>query len=162
MTRPALRASACRLLGSIALAMSFAEAAAAQSAAQPTAPANTTMYRSAFDGYRPWSDAARGNWRAANDEAFRLGGHAGHLRGRGAAAAESGAGTAVEPGSMQPHATPRGSEHQGPIHRNSMHDDRMHRGRMHDRSKSHESHGSDSERTAKPSAPEHKPGGAAR
>jgi len=39
------------------------------------------LYRSAFDGYRVWRADESGDWKRANDEMQRLGGHAGHLRG---------------------------------------------------------------------------------
>ena len=50
-------------------------------------------YRSAFEAYRGWSEAAAADWRAANDTALRLGGHAGHLR-------------AARPGEAEPKPAP--------------------------------------------------------
>lgn len=61
-------------------------AAGADAAAQPGATAGQPIqYRSAFDGYRPWSAQPPRNWREVNDEVGRLGGHAGHLRSSPAA-----------------------------------------------------------------------------
>jgi hypothetical protein len=47
--------------------------------AQTTAPASdankaTAPYRSAFDGYRAYTDEAVANWKAANDTTARIGG----------------------------------------------------------------------------------------
>jgi Cu(I)/Ag(I) efflux system protein CusF len=51
--------------------------------ADSTASVANPVYKSAFDNYQPWreiTDAPGQNWRAANDEMGRLGGHAGQLR----------------------------------------------------------------------------------
>jgi hypothetical protein len=49
-------------------------------AAAPTAP-DVAPYRSAFAEYRPWRGQEPAvDWKRANDEMKRLGGHAGHLR----------------------------------------------------------------------------------
>lgn len=49
-------------------------------AAASTAP-EVAPYRSALAEYRPWRDQEPTvDWKRANDEMKRLGGHAGHLR----------------------------------------------------------------------------------
>ena len=49
-------------------------------AAATTAP-DVAPYRSAFADYRPWrGQEPTVDWKRANDEMRRLGGHAGHLR----------------------------------------------------------------------------------
>ena len=51
--------------------------------ADSTASVANPVYKSAFDNYQPWqeiTDAPGQNWRAANDEMGRLGGHTGQLR----------------------------------------------------------------------------------
>lgn len=50
--------------------------------AQARVPAAT--YRSAFEGYRRFEGERRANWREANDEAARVGGHVGILREKAA------------------------------------------------------------------------------
>jgi hypothetical protein len=37
-------------------------------------------YKSAFAGYRPYKEEEPSRWREANDQAGRLGGHAGHAK----------------------------------------------------------------------------------
>ena len=59
------------------------------------------LYRSAFDGYRNWRADAPGDWKRANDEMKRLGGHVGHAR----AAAGS---NAPAPAAAAPHAGSHG------------------------------------------------------
>ena len=66
------------------LAATLAASAAAQQAARPDpadpkAPGASRSHESAFKDYRPYADPAVGRWREANQEAGRLGGHAGHL-----------------------------------------------------------------------------------
>lgn len=66
-------------------ALALALPAAAQQhdhahAAAPASAAATTPAGATLENYRRWSaDAPLQNWRAANDEAGRLGGHAGQL-----------------------------------------------------------------------------------
>jgi hypothetical protein len=69
----------------IALAALAAGAASAQTAmrpdpADPRARAPAPVYHSAFHGYRGVESAQRPNWREANEEAARIGGHIGILR----------------------------------------------------------------------------------
>jgi len=58
--------------------------------ADPRAASPALEYRSAFEGYRAYTDPGMANWREVNDEAGRLNGHVGHVPGsvppRGAAA----------------------------------------------------------------------------
>lgn len=69
----------------IALAALTAGAASAQTGvrpdpADPQARTPAPVYRSAFEGFRRVEDAPRPNWREANEEAARIGGHLGILR----------------------------------------------------------------------------------
>lgn len=50
-------------------------------AADPAAPVPALRYESAFTGYKRLTDDKPAEWRRANDEAGRLGGHAGHVPG---------------------------------------------------------------------------------
>ena len=50
--------------------------------ADPRASVPSTPYRSAFEGYRNLEEAKPIPWRDANDDAARIGGHIGILRGR--------------------------------------------------------------------------------
>lgn len=74
-----------------ALAIAVAGAAMAQNAPQPN-PADPKVrvppqeYRSAFAGYRPYAEPEIAPWRSANDEAGRVGGHLGIVRGQREAA----------------------------------------------------------------------------
>ncbi|HEU0200048.1 MAG TPA: hypothetical protein VFR86_06390 [Burkholderiaceae bacterium] len=69
------------MAGTAALTLTFgaalAQPAEVRSSAPPTA---APLYRSVFDSYRPWRDESAAEWRKANDEMGRLGGHAGQLR----------------------------------------------------------------------------------
>ena len=60
----------------VALLALVASAGWAQEAPKPKKP----VYDSAFGDYRPWKEEAPRRWREANDEAGRLGGHAGHAK----------------------------------------------------------------------------------
>ncbi len=69
----------------IALAALAAGAASAQTGtrpdpADPQARASAPVYRSAFEGFRRLDAGQRANWREANEEAARVGGHIGILR----------------------------------------------------------------------------------
>jgi hypothetical protein len=48
--------------------------------ADPQARAPAPVYRSAFEGFRRLEEDRRTNWREANEEAARVGGHIGVLR----------------------------------------------------------------------------------
>ena len=50
--------------------------------ADPGATVPATPYRSAFDGYRGLEEPKSIPWREANEEAARIGGHLGILRGQ--------------------------------------------------------------------------------
>jgi hypothetical protein len=47
------------------------------------AKAPPVEYRSAFEGYRPFTDRELRDWRKANEEVREAGGHAGHKPGQG-------------------------------------------------------------------------------
>ena len=49
----------------------------------PKAKVPPIEYRSAFEGYRPFSDQEAADWRKANEEVGAAGGHAGHRPGQG-------------------------------------------------------------------------------
>ena len=57
------------------------EATQPAAATQAAAPAPTIKYDSAFRGYRPFRAQPLAPWREVNDEAHRIGGHIGILRG---------------------------------------------------------------------------------
>ena len=66
-----------KLLMNLVVALVVASAVApAQSAdaADPMATVPPLVYRSAFDGYRPNSEAEVGKWRETNDKVGRIGG----------------------------------------------------------------------------------------
>lgn len=50
--------------------------------ADPQAAVPPSNYRSAFEGYRSLEEPRPIAWREANDEAARIGGHVGVLRGK--------------------------------------------------------------------------------
>ncbi len=52
--------------------------------ADPQARAPAPVYRSAFEGFRRLESGQRPNWREANEEAARVGGHIGILRDQAA------------------------------------------------------------------------------
>lgn len=58
--------------------------------AEPRAANAAVEYRSALEGYRPYTESEIARWREVNDEMGRLNGHIGHVPGsvppRGAAA----------------------------------------------------------------------------
>ncbi len=49
----------------------------------PAAPVPPVRYESAFAGYAPFRDQAVAPWRELNEEAARIGGHIGIMRGGG-------------------------------------------------------------------------------
>lgn len=53
---------------------------AGNDAVTPQALGPQAMYESAFEGYRAYRDQDMASWRDLNDEAARVGGHAGVLR----------------------------------------------------------------------------------
>jgi hypothetical protein len=59
-------------------AAALAQGEARRSPADPQAPVPAVQYRSAFDGYQPFHEPALADWRRANEEMKRLGGHPGH------------------------------------------------------------------------------------
>ena len=70
-------------------ALLLAGAAVAQSDSRgnpmdPQAKVPPVQFRSVFEGYRPFADQERRDWRQANEEVGAAGGHAGHRPDRGA------------------------------------------------------------------------------
>jgi len=70
------------LIALAALAAGGASAQTGQRAdpADPRAPAAVPVYRSAFEEFRRLEESRRADWREANEEAARVGGHIGVLR----------------------------------------------------------------------------------
>lgn len=64
--------------------------AATPPALDPAAPTPSESYRSVFDGYKPFKEAAITDWRALNEEVGRVGGHVGIMRGAGGHAGHGG------------------------------------------------------------------------
>ena len=69
-------------------ALLFAGSAAAQDAGRtnpldPQAKVPSVEFRSAFEGYRPFVEQERRDWREANEEVGAAGSHAGHRPGQG-------------------------------------------------------------------------------
>lgn len=67
----------------VAIALSLAPEISAQTAPgplEPAAPTPPAVYRSAFDGYRPFAEPKRIPWPEANTTAGRVGGHGGALK----------------------------------------------------------------------------------
>ena len=69
-------------------ALLFAGAAVAQSDGRanpldPQAKVPPVVFRSAFEGYRPFAEQELRDWRGANEEVGAGGGHAGHRPGQG-------------------------------------------------------------------------------
>lgn len=71
----------CIVVAALAVAPFAASAQQAQRAASADAATKNPAveYRSAFAGYRPYSDPEVARWRELNEEAGRLGGHVGHV-----------------------------------------------------------------------------------
>ena len=85
----------------------LALSAAATFAQQPPAAATPAPYRSALEGYQPWSDQATAPWKESNDTVGRIGGWRAYAReanGEAAAAPPAAAGPAQ---SSSPPAAPR-------------------------------------------------------
>ena len=84
-------------------ALLFAGAVAAQQNARPDprdpgAKAPPVEYRSAHEGYRPYTEPELRDWRKSNEEVGAAGGHAGHRPGQGPGAQTSN----PQPGSPAP------------------------------------------------------------
>jgi len=67
--------------GAVAFATTGAFAQAPTSPARATDAPGSVVYRSAFEGYRPYKEPQSQPWRASNEEAGALGGHVGQIRG---------------------------------------------------------------------------------
>lgn len=68
------------LLAALAAGTATAQSGPRPDPANPEARVPAATYRSAFDGYRRAEGEARTNWREANEEVRRVGGHLGILR----------------------------------------------------------------------------------
>jgi hypothetical protein len=68
------------LLAALAAGTATAQSGSRLDPADPEARVPAATYRSAFDGYRRVEGEARKDWREANDEVRRVGGHLGILR----------------------------------------------------------------------------------
>ncbi len=69
-------------------ALLFAGLAVAQGAGQsdprdPKAKVPPVVFRSAYEGYRPYAEPDLRDWRKSNEEVGAAGGHAGHRPGQG-------------------------------------------------------------------------------
>lgn len=78
-----------RIIAFAVPALLFAGSAAAQDAGRtnpldPQAKVPPVEFRSAFEGYRPFVEQERRDWREANEEVGAAGSHAGHRPGQGA------------------------------------------------------------------------------
>lgn len=69
------------LLAALAAGQAVAQETKRPDPADPQAKVPAPVYRSAFEGYRRLEEPRRVPWREANDEAERVGGHIGILRG---------------------------------------------------------------------------------
>lgn len=67
------------LIAATLLAATGAQAQTAPGPLEPAAPVPPPVYRSTFDGYRPFAEPPRIPWPEANATAGRVGGHAGAL-----------------------------------------------------------------------------------
>jgi len=70
-------------------ALLLAGCAASQSPSRPDvtesrAQVPAVEFRTAFDGYRPFAEEEQTDWRKANEEVARAGGHGAHRPGQGA------------------------------------------------------------------------------
>jgi hypothetical protein len=74
-----------------AVTLAQAPPAPPATAGQASTNGRAEPYRSAFEGFRPWTDDAPLDWRRVNDEMKQLGGHAGHLRAAPSAGRPAGA-----------------------------------------------------------------------
>ncbi len=75
----------------------------------PAAPVPPARYESAFAGYAPFRDQDVAPWRDLNDEAARIGGHIGIMRGAGQPA--SGKSPESAPPKRSATKTPDGTRH---------------------------------------------------
>jgi len=67
-------------LAALAAGTVSAQAGKRPDPADPQARVPAPVYRSAFQGFRRFEEDRPANWREANDEAARVGGHIGILR----------------------------------------------------------------------------------
>lgn len=67
----------------VSLPVAAQPTAARPAPTDPAAPVPPVRYESAFTGYSAFRDAEVGSWRELNDQAERIGGHIGIMRGAG-------------------------------------------------------------------------------
>ena len=72
------------LLAALAAGTATAQIPARPDLTDPEARVPAPTYRSAFEGFRRLEETPRMDWRQANDEAARIGGHIGVLRDQAA------------------------------------------------------------------------------
>ena len=72
------------LLAALAAGPATAQTPSRAEPTDPAARAPAPPYRSAFEGFRRLEETPRMDWRQANDEASRIGGHIGVLRDQAA------------------------------------------------------------------------------
>ena len=100
-----------------AIASVLAHAQAPSPSSASVRPSSAQLeYRSAFEDYRAYREPEARSWRASNDEAAALGGHAGHLKPsmKSAAPQAPRPEAAIPPGvSATPPMTPAVPGHQG-------------------------------------------------
>ena len=87
-----------------------AQSAARTNPADPQASVPPVEYRSAFEGYRPFSVEDLRDWRKSNDEVGAAGGHAGHAPVQGRQTSKS------HPGKPESPRAPAEKPHDAPPH----------------------------------------------
>ena len=75
-----MKRTACFALAALLAAGAAAQDSARPHPADPKAGGNARPYEPVLRDYRPYAEPETGRWREANQEAGRLGGHAGHTR----------------------------------------------------------------------------------
>ena len=79
---------------------------AAQTQATP-APQAHSAFKSAFEGYQPYTDDQTGNWRQANDTVARIGGWRAYAREAAAEPAKSASAAPAAPTALTPEPSPK-------------------------------------------------------
>lgn len=75
-----MKKTVCFALAALLAASASAQQAAQPHPADPKAGGSMRPYESSLRDYRPYVEPEVGRWREANQDAGRLGGHAGHTR----------------------------------------------------------------------------------
>src|SRR5262245_11957468 len=89
-----MRMHMAALAAATALAAGTALAQSRPKPDDPKAAAPPIAHRSAYEGYRPYSEGPMASWREVNDEVARVDGHSGVLRAEEAARKDSATGGA--------------------------------------------------------------------